>query len=88
MGRGRKNRSEMANQGAFTNICARIPISVWSMIDNYARLNTGQNRSRALELMLKEWQRWDDEVSEEVKERKAAAFEAAKKKINAELRIE
>jgi hypothetical protein len=39
-------------------------------------------------LMLIEWQRWDDEVSEEVKERKAAAFEAAKKKINTELGIE
>jgi hypothetical protein len=58
------------------------------MIDKYARMNTGHNRSRALELMLREWQRWDDEVSEEVKERKAAAFEAAKKKINEELGIE
>ena len=54
------------------------------MIDKYARLNTGNNRSRALELMLGEWQRWEAEIADEVKEAKAAAFEAAKKKINAE----
>ena len=57
------------------------------MIDNYARLHTGHNRSRALELMLRQWQGWNEEVIEEVKEQKTAAFEAAKKKINAELGI-
>jgi len=68
MGRGRSNRAEMANQGAFTNICARIPIGTWAMIDKYARLHAANNRSRALELMLMEWQRWDEMIREGKKE--------------------
>lgn len=68
MGKGRSNRAEMANQGAFTNICARIPISTWGMIDKYARMHAANNRSRALELMLQEWQRWDEMIKEAKKE--------------------
>jgi len=68
MGKGRSNRAIMANQGAFTNICARIPIGTWAMIDKYARLHAANNRSRALELMLMEWQRWDEMIREGKKE--------------------
>jgi len=84
MGKGRSNRAEMANQGAFTNICARIPIGTWAMIDKYARLHAANNRSRALELMLMEWQRWDEMIREGKKESRAAEIA----NINKELGIE
>jgi len=38
------------------------------MIDAYARNHTANNRSRALELMLNEWQRWDEMIREGKKE--------------------
>jgi len=40
------------------------------MIDKYARLHAANNRSRALELMLMEWQRWDEMIREGKREEK------------------
>jgi len=54
------------------------------MIDKYARLHAANNRSRALELMLMEWQRWDEMIREGKKESRAASIA----NINKELGIE
>jgi len=53
MGRGRTNRSEFA-KGPFVNITARVPLGVWTMIEQYAQKHTGGNRSVAIERMIRE----------------------------------
>ena len=68
MARGRRNRAEMALQGSFSNLTARIPTDLWEMLNTYARNKTARNRSLALERILREWQVWDHEVKETVKE--------------------
>ena len=78
MGRGRRNRAEMALQGSFSNLTARIPTNLWEMLNDYARQHTGNNRSLALERVLREWQAWDQDVREEIKEAKQAAYKKAK----------
>lgn len=60
MGRGRTNRSEYA-KGPFVNITVRLPLGVWTTIDHYAAANTGNNRSLAVERLIKEAERnWED----------------------------
>ena len=78
MARGRRNRAEMALQGSFSNLTARIPTNLWEMLNDYARKNTANNRSLALERVLREWQAWDQDVREEIKEAKLAAYEKVK----------
>jgi len=39
MARGRRNRAEMALQGSFSNLTARIPTNLWEMLNDYARKN-------------------------------------------------
>jgi len=68
MARGRRNRAEMALQGSFSNLTARIPTNLWEMLNDYARKNTANNRSLALERILREWQAWDNDVKEEIKD--------------------
>jgi len=93
MARGRRNRAEMALQGSFSNLTARIPTNLWEMLNDYARLNTANNRSLALERILREWQAWDNDVKEEIKEarasteyerRRAATIEDINKKLGIE----
>jgi len=81
----------MALQGSFSNLTARIPTNLWEMLNDYARRHTANNRSLALERILREWQAWDNDVKEEIKDAyqgiradRAAALE----KINKELGIE
>jgi len=93
MARGRRNRAEMALQGSFSNLTARIPTNLWEMLNDYARLNTANNRSLALERILREWQAWDNDVKEEIKEARASTeYErrraATIEDINKELGIE
>jgi len=78
MARGRRNRAEMALQGSFSNLTARIPTNLWEMLNDYARKNTANNRSLALERVLREWQAWDQDVREEIKEAKLVAYEKVK----------
>jgi hypothetical protein len=54
------------------------------MLNDYARKNTANNRSLALERILREWQAWDNDVKEDIKESRAAALA----NINKELGIE
>jgi len=68
----------MALQGSFSNLAARIPTNLWEMLNDYARKNTGNNRSLALERILREWQTWDTDVRGEIAEAKLAAYEKAK----------
>jgi len=68
----------MALQGSFSNLTARIPTNLWEMLNDYARLNTGNNRSLALERILREWQAWDNDVKEDIKDARLAALESAK----------
>jgi len=78
MARGRRNRAEMALQGSFSNLTARIPTYLWEMLNDYARKNTGHNRSLALEMILREWQAWDQDVKKEVAEAYRVAFEKSR----------
>jgi len=75
MARGRRNRAEMALQGSFSNLTARIPTNLWEMLNDYARRHTANNRSLALERILREWQAWDNDVKEDIKDARAAALE-------------
>ena len=84
MARGRRNRAEMALQGSFSNLTARIPTNLWEMLNDYARKNTANNRSLALERILREWQAWDNDVKEDIKDARATAVA----NINKELGIE
>ena len=88
MARGRRNRAEMALQGSFSNLTARIPTNLWEMLNDYARKNTKNNRSLALERILRQWQGWNQDDSEEVKRVWAEEFEKSKERINKELGIE
>ena len=74
----------MALQSAVSNLTARIPTNLWEMLNDYARLNTANNRSLALERILREWQAWDQDVKEDIKDARAAALA----NINKELGIE
>jgi len=58
----------MALQGSFSNLTARIPTNLWEMLNDYARRHTANNRSLALERILREWQAWDQDVKKEIKE--------------------
>jgi len=58
----------MALQGSFSNLTARIPTNLWEMLNDYARRHTANNRSLALERILREWQAWDNDVKEEIKD--------------------
>jgi len=78
MARGRRNRAEMALQGSFSNLTARIPTNLWEMLNDYARKKTENNRSLALERILREWQAWDQDAQQVVKEVRQAAYEKAK----------
>ena len=94
MARGRRNRAEMALQGSFSNLTARIPTNLWEMLNDYARRHTANNRSLALERILREWQAWDNDVKEEIKDARLSALESAKElqktidDVNKELGIE
>jgi len=63
-------------------------------LNDYARKNTANNRSLALERILREWQAWDNDVKEDIKDARLAALESAKvlgqtiEDINKELGIE
>jgi len=63
----------MALQGSFSNLTARIPTNLWEMLNDYARRHTANNRSLALERILREWQAWDNDVKEDIKDARAAA---------------
>ena len=65
----------MALQGSFSNLTARIPTNLWEMLNDYARRHTANNRSLALERILREWQAWDNDVKEDIKDARAAALE-------------
>lgn len=68
----------MALQGSFSNLTARIPTNLWEMLNDYARKKTENNRSLALERILREWQAWDQDAQQVVKEVRQAAYEKAK----------
>jgi len=87
MARGRRNRAEMSLQGSFSNLTARIPTNLWEMLNDYARKNTSNNRSLALEQILRQWQGWNQDETEEIKALRQTEFEKAKEKINKELGI-
>ena len=78
----------MALQGSFSNLTARIPTNLWEMLNDYARKNTGNNRSLALERILRQWQGWNQDETEEMRELRHADFEKVKEQINKELGIE
>jgi len=78
MARGRRNRAEMSLQGSFSNLTARIPTNLWEMLNDYAKKNTSNNRSMALEQILRQWQGWNQEVTEEIREIREAEYEKAK----------
>jgi len=76
----------MALQGSFSHLTARIPTNLWEMLNDYARKNTGNNRSLALERILREWQAWDIDVRGEIQQAKLVAFEQAKEQIDKDAR--
>jgi len=81
MARGRRNRAEMALQGSFSNLTARIPTNLWEMLNDYARRHTANNRSLALERILREWQAWDNDVKEDIKDARRAKLAAASSRL-------
>ncbi len=81
MARGRRNRAEMALQGSFSNLTARIPTNLWEMLNDYARKNTANNRSLALERILREWQAWDNDVKEDIKDARRAKLAGAASRL-------
>jgi len=85
MARGRRNRAEMALQGSFSNLTARIPTNLWEMLNDYAKKNTGNNRSLALERILRQWQGWNQDETEEQKELRHAAYDEARKMEEVEI---
>jgi hypothetical protein len=76
MGRGRTNRSEFA-KGPYVNITCRVPLDVWTTIDHYAAANTGNNRSLAVERLIREaernWTEWKALTQEEQDRRRRLA---------------